>query len=172
MCWKKDSLSREEFVRPIENIARSAGRQTRIVHYSELDGASVADAEKIILCGTALADNEYLKHPGKFSWLRETEKPVFGICAGMQAIASVFGGKITESKEVGMTQVECNDEIFGQNELSVYQLHGNSAALPEGFMEIAKNEKGLQAFRKGKIYGMQFHPEVRNERILANWLNS
>ena len=164
LCWKKDSLSSEEFVKPIERIVKSDGKSVRVVHYSEINEPIVSQAEAVILCGTAVADNDFLNHD--FSWIKRKEK-VFGICAGMQVIAKAFGGEIINKKEIGMTEIKCNDGIFEKEKLSVYQLHGNSTTLPDGFSEIASN---CNAFKKGKIYGIQFHPEVRNEHILINWL--
>ena len=163
LCWKKDSLSSEEFVKPIEKIVKSTGKPARVVHYSELNDSVINSADAVVLCGTALADNEFLNQD--FSWIKRKER-VFGICAGMQVIAKVYGGKIINKKEIGMTEIKCSDKIFEKNTLNVYQLHRNSTTLPDGFKEIASGG----AFKKGYVYGILFHPEVRNEHILVNWL--
>ena len=70
-------------------------------------GADVDDYDKIIICGTALEDNEFLKNLNKFSWLKNTDKEVLGICSGMQIIALMFGAKLTKQREIGMAKIKC-----------------------------------------------------------------
>jgi GMP synthase (glutamine-hydrolysing) len=40
--------------------------------------------------------------------------------------------------------------------------------LPDGAVELAHNDAGLQAFRLGSTYGVQFHPEY--DRRTAEWV--
>ena len=163
-------LSRYEFVDPIRRIVEGSGLSAHVVHYSKIDATSVIKYDKIILCGTALADNDFLTH--NFSWLKTTKKQIFGICAGMEAIAKAFGGKVTDSKEIGMAEIISSDELIGKGKVSVYALHGKGVELPQGFTETANNKNCVQAMEKDKIYCIQFHPEVRNEKILRRWLVS
>jgi GMP synthase (glutamine-hydrolysing) len=170
MCYEKDSLSNLEFVQPIRRIVESAGKKTEIVHFSELNPQSIGHSEKIIMCGTALKDNEFVYHKDAFEFLKDYKKPVLGICAGMQMIALVFGGKLMQEKEIGMTQVITKDTIFNDTMISAYELHGNGIIVPEGFQVIAENVKGIQAIKKDRIYGIVFHPEVRNKQLILNFL--
>jgi GMP synthase (glutamine-hydrolysing) len=171
MCYEKDSLSNLEFVQPIKRIAESSGKKVEVVHFSELNPQSIGHSEKIILCGTALKDNEFIYHKDEFEFLKDHKKPVLGICAGMQMITLVFGGKLIQEKEIGMSQVITKDCIFGDSMISAYELHGNGIVVPEGFQVIAENIKGVQAIKKDKIYGIVFHPEVRNKKLIENFLN-
>jgi GMP synthase (glutamine-hydrolysing) len=170
MCYEKDSLSNLEFVQPIRRIVESAGKKTKVVHFSELDAETIGHSERIIMCGTALKDNEFVYHKDAFEFLKDYKKPVLGICAGMQMIALVFGGKLIQEKEIGMTQVITMDPIFGDTMISAYELHGNGIVAPEGFHVIAENVKGIQAIQKDRIYGIVFHPEVRNKQLILNFL--
>jgi GMP synthase-like glutamine amidotransferase len=170
MCYEKDSLSNLEFVQPIKRIVESAREKTEVLHFSELNDEVIKNAKKIILCGTALKDNEFIYHKDDFAWLKDCKKPVLGICAGMQMIALAFGSIITQQKEIGMTQIVCKDAIFGDSMISAYELHGNGTSLPDGFSVIAENIKGVQAIKKDNIYGIVFHPEVRNRQLLLNFL--
>ena len=167
MCSR--SLSRDEFVEPVKNIIENSGYRSEVVHFSEIKDKHLK-AEKMILCGTALKDNEFLEHD--FSWIKNTDRPVFGICAGAQAIAKAFGGRVVKQKEIGMVEIDCDNGIFGKEKLSVYQLHGNGITLPDGFDKIAWNEKGVQGIKRGRVCGVQFHPEVRNDHILVRWLRT
>lgn len=170
LCYEKDSLSQYEFVLPIKRIVESLKQKTEIVHMTELTDEHIEKANKIIICGTALKDNVFLDHYAKFEWLKTTKKPVLGICAGMQIIGLAFGANVIQQKEIGMTQIITKDEIFGDTMISAYELHGNSTTLPEGFAAIAENVKGVQAIKKNNIYGIVFHPEVRNKKLIENFL--
>ncbi len=171
LCNEKDSLSNLEFVQPIKRIVESAKHKTQIVHYSELNEGIIKSADKIILCGTALKDNEFQKQFDAFEWIKDFKKPILGICAGMQIIGLVFGAKLTKQKEIGMTQIITKNNIFADTMISAYELHGSSITLPEGFTEIAYNERGMQAIKKDNIYAIQFHPEVRNRKLIENFVN-
>ncbi len=170
LCYEKDSLSNLEFVQPIKRITESSGEKTEIVHFSELNEELIKKAKKILLCGTALKDNEYVNHVNEFQWLKEYKKPVLGICAGMQMIGLVFGSQLVKQKEIGMTQIITKDPIFNDSMISAYELHGNNVMVPEGFTAIAENDKGVQAIKKENIYGIVFHPEVRNRQLIINFL--
>ena len=170
LCYEKDSLSNLEFVQPIKRIVESSGKKTEVVHFSELNPIIIGHAEKMILCGTALKDNEFVYHKDEFEFLKDYKKPVLGICAGMQIIALAFGGKLMQQKEIGMTQIITKDPIFGDSMVSAYELHGNGVIPPNDFQIIAENINGIQAIKKDKIYGIVFHPEVRNRKLIENFL--
>ncbi|NTV23009.1 MAG: C26 family cysteine hydrolase domain-containing family [Nanoarchaeota archaeon] len=162
-----ERLSEEEFVKPIVAITK----ERKIVHYLELDKVKVD--ELIIICGTALADDEYLKHLGLFRFLKDFKHPVLGICSGMQIIAMVFGGKLARKTEIGMVKVKHSHRdrlLEGIGE--AYCLHNNSILLPPGFIEIAKSEDCIQAIKHKEkpMYGIMFHPEVRNPELLDRFI--
>ena len=102
MNWKKDSLGYYEFVTPILAVAEKSDK-CRVKHYLKVSKQDLDKCDKIILSGTALKDNAFLSKQEKFQWLTQTEKPVLGICAGMEIIGLVFGATLSQSVEVGMT---------------------------------------------------------------------
>lgn len=166
-----DELSSLEFVLPIKKIVYSCKEDSEIIHYSKLTEDKINSADKIILCGTALKDNKFQEDFEQFNWIKEFKKPILGICAGMQIIGMVYGSKLIQMKEIGMTQILAKDSIFQDTMFSAYELHGSSITLPEGFVEIAYNDKGMQGIKKDNIYAIQFHPEVRNRKLIENFLN-
>lgn len=175
MSYRRDSLSTMEFVYPLKNIAEEAGFSTKICHRNELSEEAIGNAERIILCGTALRDNFFIPDLGRFSWLREIQKPVLGICAGMQAIAVVFGGRIVQETGIGMHEVKVNiqDPIFGDIEdFTAYEMHSFTVEPPEDFSVIAGSGEHpvVIRHREKEIYGALFHPEVRNDWFIRNFL--
>jgi hypothetical protein len=54
------NLNENEFVRPIEKLLLKNGFDYKTKHYSEI--SDVSEYDKIIICGTALKDFEYLKN--------------------------------------------------------------------------------------------------------------
>lgn len=177
-CYEADSLSRYEFVHPVKMALEQAGFPCRICHISILDGEILEGCDRVVLCGTALKDNEYLNHLERYSWLKEADRPVLGICAGMQIIAAIFGGKIMSRHKpaIGLEKIEVAEEsdLLGPSrDIEVYHLHTLDPTLPDGFHRLAGTELVPEAFSHcdEPIWGLLFHPEVRNRWILENYAN-
>jgi GMP synthase-like glutamine amidotransferase len=172
MNGKQDSLGYYEFVMPILAIAQELD-ECLVKHYSEVSSKDLADCNKIILSGTALKDNVTLNEPEKFSWLKSVDKPVLGICAGMQTIGVVFGLLLTMCLEVGMTPMTtlCENPLFSAT-FKAYSLHNYSVESSEDFEVLAESPRCLQAIKHKQkpIYGVLFHPEVRNAEILKHFI--
>lgn len=176
LCYERDSLSRYEFVLPIANVLKRAKVPHEIVHYSELNGDRLDSAEKIILCGTALKDNAYCEQIDLFSWMRQCEKPMLGICAGMQVIGSAFGGEIVPQPAIGLEKIEITRDtplLGASRQIDGYHLHNFGVTLPEGFEIVAGIPERVEAFRhcERPTYGIIFHPEVRNRWIVEGFMN-
>ncbi|MCD6127814.1 gamma-glutamyl-gamma-aminobutyrate hydrolase family protein [bacterium] len=175
MCYKRESLSKNEFVDPVVDIV-SCKKSYIVKHFLELKEEDIFRAEKIILCGTALKDNEFMNHIEKFYWIRDTEKYILGICAGMEVISLVFGGKLRKETEIGMREinVRIDDPLFeGRKNFSAYELHNYSVDKLDQFLILAESENSIQAIRhrEKKIYGLMFHPEVRNKKIISTFVD-
>ena len=166
-----DKLSEDEFVR---SISETVNIGFFVKHYSALNTGNIDKSSKIIICGTALMDNEYLNHLEAFDFLKNIRKPILGICSGMQIIALQFGAKIKREKEIGMIKISSASEnkLFS-GEFEAYALHGNGLTDLDKFDIIAKSGKGVQAIKhkKKEIYGVMFHPEVRNSLIIKKFIS-
>jgi GMP synthase (glutamine-hydrolysing) len=167
MC-QKIGLLEDEFVRPIRDIIGDC----RIVHY--LDDYAWEAATHVILSGTALADDAYLDHLERFTWLKDADVPILGICAGMQVIAALFDASLTEAQEIGFVQLHTNDDTLGiSHHTEAYALHHLACACPEGFRICARSEKAAQMIRHETrpIYGTLFHPEVLNKDMVRRFVS-
>jgi len=113
--------------------------------------------------------------------------PILGICYGMQLMAHLLGGKVIKSpkREYGKVQIAVDDpsDIFegfgkGGTRYHVWMSHGDRVEEPpEGFEGIAHSKNSPIAAMKGRggrLFGLQFHPEVVHTRrgieILKNFL--
>lgn len=176
LCAAPDSLFEYEFVHPIRAALKDSGYESRILHYSMISPNDIDDSEKIILCGTALKDVDYLHNLECLSWIRGFRKPLMGICAGMQAISAIYGGSVLPSPVIGLTEMQIRREcsILGvPGQLEVYQLHNYAATIPEGFVLLAGEEDAAVAFQHPNLptFGLLFHPEVRCRWILVRFAN-
>jgi GMP synthase (glutamine-hydrolysing) len=172
----QDSLHNLEFVKPIENILTENKINFFTKHYSKLSKTDFKKADKIIICGTSLKDLDYINHLTKFNWIRDFEKPILGICAGMQIIAKIFaeGKNILDRTEIGMTPIKFEKEFLGISEgnFECYELHQvGIIKVGKNFDVYAKSNKGIQAIKhkRKQIYGVLFHPEVRNKNLIINF---
>ena len=163
-----EKLHQLEFVKPIEDILRKNKITFKTAHYSKLK--NIEKYSKIIICGTSLKDNQYQEFD--FDWIKGFKGKILGICAGMQIIGLVFGGKIKKKTEIGYFKENFKKEFLGLNGgIEVYHLHNNYVSLPKDFEEFS-DSKIPQAIKhdKKEIYGILSHPEVRNKGVFLNFL--
>lgn len=157
-----------EFVKPIEDILRMNKLKFITRHYKKIDKSNLKKASKVIICGTSLKDNHFIDNIKKFDWLKDFDKPVFGICAGMQIIGLVYNGKIKKKKEIGFYEVDFKKAFLGlKGKRKVYQLHNYSVDSKE-FDFLA--DKNAMKHKSKEIYGVIFHPEVRNKELIEGFL--
>ncbi|WP_404451302.1 glutamine-hydrolyzing GMP synthase [Virgibacillus necropolis] len=101
--------------------------------------------------------------------------PILGICYGMQLMTLHFGGNVTKAKnrEYGKALIQLNDEpvLFKDTPTNqtVWMSHGDKVLeVPEGFQTDATSPSTpIAAMSKpdSKLYGVQFHPEVRHSEF-------
>ncbi|GHV18838.1 GMP synthase [glutamine-hydrolyzing] [Clostridia bacterium] len=112
--------------------------------------------------------------------LFELGVPVMGICYGAHLMAHVLGGRVAPAgkKEFGKTDTsfEASPLFAGVEDSVTWMSHGDMIHTPpEGFEVIASTRDcPVAAFGRGKLYAVQFHPEVTHtafgREILKNFL--
>lgn len=172
MNYRKDSLGLYEFVLPIASIVTSF-EEYSIRHYSELSQADVDKSTHVILSGNALKDKQHPNQMEDFMWVNGCGKPILGICAGMQAIGLVFGSSLKRCLEIGMQEITTVKEnpLFSSS-FKAYELHSYSIQPSKELEVLAGSKMCVQAVKHKKedIYGVLFHPEVRNREIIERFV--
>ncbi len=174
MNSKENPFGLQEFVLPIFSIAEEIEKST-VKHYIELDATSLNGYDKVILSGSGLKDTTTFNQTNLFAWLKDCEKPVLGICAGMQTIGLVFGGCVEKCREIGMTSIAtCKQNILFSSTFEVYVLHNYALVPPAEFDVLAKSANCVHAIKhKHKdVYGVLFHPEVRNIEVVKRFIRA
>jgi GMP synthase-like glutamine amidotransferase len=174
MNSKKDSLGFNEFVSSIVTIVEQSD-ECFVKHYLEVKQEDIRKCSKIILSGSALKDNATLNQTDKFEWTKECDKPILGICAGMQTIGLVFGARLETCLEIGMTQITVlvANPLFSSS-FKAYALHNYSIQPPTEFDVLADSAKCVQAIKHKQkdVYGVLFHPEVRNKEVIHRFIHA
>lgn len=123
---------------------------------------------------------EVIKHYAK-------TKKILGVCLGHQAIAEVFGGKLSQLPKVfhgigtPIRVLEKHPLFENINwETTVGRYHSwvvDVESLPEEFTPLALDQEGLlmaYTHKKYPLTGVQFHPESiltpEGKTLLGNWL--
>ncbi len=106
-------------------------------------------------------------------YLNSLEIPILGICYGMQALVDARFGEVTpsEAREYGQALLSVKQEnpLLPVGEHLVWMSHGDQITkLPDGFVNLATTTNTPVAAIgdiNRKIYGVQFHPEVKHTAI-------
>lgn len=92
--------------------------------------------------------------------------PGLGVCFGHQLLAEIGGGHVESMPEyeIGYRSVHhdgSNHLLAGlPDPLTVFTTHSDRVAIPPRDAHVfAQNDYGIQGFRKGRTFGIQFHAE-------------
>ncbi len=173
-----------QYAQLIARRVREAGVYSEIVHHN-ITAAEVAAKKPlaIILSGGPASVYEP-QSPQLDPAILELGVPILGICYGFQTLANALGGRVDKTglREYGATEMHvaaAGEIMTGQPETqTVWMSHGDQVMqAPEGFEVLASTATTpVAAFENSerKIYGVQWHPEVKHstfgQNILENFL--
>ncbi len=173
-----------QFTQLIARSVRSLGVYCEIVPYSVTSASLRARNPRALILSGGPSSVSDAKAPKIFKSVLEMDLPVLGICYGMQLISNLRKGKVVQghSREYGSAEIEIlkAEGIFKgfpvAKKIPVWMSHGDSVGtLPPGAELLARSGGcPVAALRLGKLYAVQFHPEVSHtemgSRLLSNFL--
>jgi GMP synthase-like glutamine amidotransferase len=98
--------------------------------------------------------------------------PIYGICYGNQIMAHALGGTVERAREpeIGWHQVVSDvPEVIAEGPWM--QWHYDVVTVPPNSIELARSAIGPQAWRMGRSFCTQFHPEA-TETMIRRWASS
>ncbi|MBX9719204.1 MAG: glutamine-hydrolyzing GMP synthase [Microbacteriaceae bacterium] len=175
-----------QYAQLIARRVREAGVYSEIVpHTITADEVAAKNPAGIVLSGGPSSVYEP-GSPALDPGILALGVPVMGICYGFQVMAQQLGGEVarTGRREYGATAMTVHGDggvlLAGQPEAqTTWMSHGDSVArAPEGFAVLASTaDTPVAAFASDekKMYGVQWHPEVKHseygQRVLENFLH-
>ncbi|WP_435334522.1 type 1 glutamine amidotransferase [Haloarchaeobius sp. TZWWS8] len=158
-----DENTRRNFRRELDaDLVEFSATDGHLPEHFEWDGVVVTGSRSSVYW-----DEAWIQ-PTK-EWVREAADrgiPCLGVCWGHQLLAEALGGRVAGmgEYEIGYREVERvgDNPLFEgvDDRFTVFTTHSDSVVeLPPGAEETAKNEYGNHGFRKGHVFGVQFHPE-------------
>jgi len=182
-------------IHSIQKALKTAGATTVVINTPE----QFNEVDKIVLPGVGSFNDamQELENDGFIDPIKNTRKPILGICLGMQ-ILSTLGyeyGKteglnlinaevklmLVEAKvpHVGfshITVVNSNELLKGIEHEEFYFMHSYEVVNYTDISALANyaNHQFVCAIKKGNIYGVQFHPEKSRQagiELFKNFVN-
>jgi GMP synthase-like glutamine amidotransferase len=100
------------------------------------------------------------------------DMPIYGICYGNQIMAHALGGTVERAREpeIGWKEIVSDlPEVIAEGPWM--QWHSDVVTVPAGAREMARSAVGPQAWRTGRSFCTQFHPEA-TETMIRRWAMS
>lgn len=165
-----------KYLEHIIHRVTDAGHEYCVQTYSPFKKLNDQDADMIILSGgmqNEVADDLDNGDPWyryEFELIETTNKPILGICLGLQMIAVALGGTLrklphliaTDTKLANLTKD--GQQLLGANAYTVHEKHqwivDNYSGT--GLTMLADSEDGVEILyhAKKRIIATQFHPEI------------
>jgi GMP synthase-like glutamine amidotransferase len=146
---------------------------------------AVASLDALVVMGGPMSTGDEDRFPflrGEKGLLRacvDAGRPVLGVCLGAQVLAEVLGARVSTQgyREIGWFPLRWDarartGRVFAHvpEESVVFHWHGDTFALPPGTAPLASSSAcANQGFATpgGRVVGLQFHLEMREEDVRA-----
>ena len=174
-------------LKKITDHVHDYGFQSQVLTLKELKSHDFSLVKGVILSGgpiflSQLSEKERGKFLSAFSFIKEVDIPVLGICLGHQILGLLYGSNVDSGQNIdGHFPVEILDEghlFSGVESPSVFmQQHNDFVDVPVGFQKMAGSETCYNEAMQCPVrrrYGVQFHPEASGEhgrQLIWNFLD-
>ncbi len=158
------------------------------IHYSQLEKPEIIDSIKkmdgLLLTGSyhMLSEKKTIeKYQTEMKIIREYEKPILGICYGIQLIACAYGFEIIginnpdiniENEKSLILNINPKFELFPNDQIHVYESHLEEIKFVPRFTDIfniyaSSPSCKIQIIKhkSRQIFGIQFHPEYPDDPL-------
>ena len=121
------------------------------------------------------------KYQVEMKIIREYEKPILGICYGLQLIACAFGFEITainnpdiniENEKSLILNINPKIELFPKDQIHVYESHLEEIKFIPRFTDVFNIYASsptckiqIIKHKSRQIFGIQFHPEYPDDPL-------
>lgn len=157
---------------------------TRVVQLADFQLSDHDDAIGFIVSGAPILITEvdtspYLK---QLDWIKNSTRPVLGICFGHQLIGllhDALSSRIKEDRDWQTIEILVDCPLFDRlpNEIQMMEDHCEAISIPANFVHVAVSDacvnEGMMHKEK-PLYGVQFHPEVSGNHgavLFENFVN-
>jgi imidazole glycerol phosphate synthase glutamine amidotransferase subunit len=181
-------------IHSVKKAIEQAGGNTLVVN--KISDFDLIDKLVIPGVGSFRDAMQELEYDNFISPLQEFNKPILGICLGMQIMADL-GFEFGKTKGLGLIDAEvkpilCDGKIphMGFNRIKIktpnilldgveneefYFMHSYEMVNYTDIVALTKynNHSFVSAIHKGNLYGVQFHPEKSREagiKLLSNFI--
>lgn len=157
---------------------------TRVVPLFDFDYNSQNDALGFIISGAPILITEVDTAPylERFTWLKETEKPVLGICFGHQMLGLTFGAisnRQRDDRDWQLVEIITECPLFNRmaTEVEFMEDHCEAIGIPPGFIHVGVSDATVNEammHQTKQLFGVQFHPEVSGNMgalLFENFVN-
>ncbi len=164
---------------------KSLGNQVKVVRNDEITPFEAMEYKQILLSPGPGIPDEAGNLKEIIRYCAPTSK-ILGICLGHQAIAEVFGGKISQLNKVyhgvdSSISLKVNHPIFKgvKNSFKAARYHSwQVETISKDLTILATDDNDIIMALKHKdyaLYGFQFHPESiltpQGSQLIKNWLD-
>ncbi|GAA2659653.1 MULTISPECIES: type 1 glutamine amidotransferase [Actinosynnema] len=150
------------------------GAQTDLARADEVPDALPAKYQALVLSGTKVRAYDSDHYRRLIDLVHGSAVPVWGICGGMQIIATSAGAELVEGRSrVGTHEVRVDktEPVFADAKptVTLFQRHMLYVkAAPPGFTAIGWSDDAPVEFLRsddGRVYGSQAHLEFREDGL-------